>query len=55
MRATIKGKMAAVAALSAAVLVLSGCGGGSEAAGSGGSANSGEVNLIGYSAVWQEQ
>ncbi|CAN7204726.1 MULTISPECIES: ABC transporter substrate-binding protein [Pseudarthrobacter] len=55
MRATIKGKMAAVAALSAAVLVLSGCGGGSEAAGSGGSATSGEVNLIAYSGVWQDQ
>ena len=54
MRVTIKGKMAAVAALSAAALVLSGCGGGTEAA-STGSATSGEVNLIAYSGVWQDQ
>jgi len=54
MRATIKGKMAAVAALSAAVLALSACGGGNEAA-SNSSATAGEVNLIAYSGVWQDQ
>jgi putative spermidine/putrescine transport system substrate-binding protein len=54
MRVTIKGKMAVVAALSAAALALSGCGGGTEATNSG-SSTSGEVNLIAYSGVWQDQ
>jgi putative spermidine/putrescine transport system substrate-binding protein len=54
MRASIKGKITAVAALSAAALVLSGCGGGAGASG-GDSATSGEVNLIAYSGVWQDQ
>lgn len=46
--------MAAVAALSAAMLAMSGCGGSSDAA-KAGSATSGEVNLIAYSGVWQDQ
>jgi putative spermidine/putrescine transport system substrate-binding protein len=54
MRVTIKGKMAAVAPLSATAQVNKGCGGGTEAA-STGSATSGEVNLIAYSGVWQDQ
>jgi putative spermidine/putrescine transport system substrate-binding protein len=57
MRASIKSKITTVAALSAVALVLSGCGGGAGTSGAAGSdsATSGEVNLIAYSGVWQDQ
>lgn len=56
MRLITKGKITLAAAATAAALVLTGCGGGSGSAGTGnGSATSGEVNLIAYSGVWQDQ
>ncbi|MDQ0732392.1 ABC transporter substrate-binding protein [Arthrobacter sp. B1I2] len=54
MKIAIKGKLAAVAAISVSAMVLSGCGGSPSSSGSG-SATSGEVNLIAYSGVWQDQ
>lgn len=45
-----------LAAAAAATLVLTGCGGGSGSAGnSNSSATSGEINLIAYAGVWQDQ
>ncbi len=55
MRVITKGKIALAAAATAAALVLTGCGGGSESGGGNGSATSGELNLIAYSGVWQDQ
>ncbi|QOT15334.1 ABC transporter substrate-binding protein [Paenarthrobacter sp. YJN-5] len=50
-----KGKVV-LAAAAAATLVLTGCGGGSGSAGtSNSSATSGEINLIAYAGVWQDQ
>ncbi|KQR00417.1 hypothetical protein ASF72_16350 [Arthrobacter sp. Leaf141] len=54
MKVTNKGKFAALAAISVSALVLTGCGGGSTPAAND-SPDSGEVNLIAYSGVWQDQ
>ena len=56
MRVITKGKIALAAATTAAALVLTGCGGGAGSSSTGNSsATSGEVNLIAYSGVWQDQ
>jgi putative spermidine/putrescine transport system substrate-binding protein len=58
MRITTKGRIAAaVAAAASAALVLTGCGGAATTPAAPGSesATSGEVNLIAYAGVWQDQ
>lgn len=55
MRFSLRFGITAIAAVTASALGLTGCAGGSPAPQATGTATSGEVNLIAYSGVWQDQ
>ncbi len=55
MRFSLRSGIAATAVVTASILGLTACGGGSPAPQGTGAATSGEVNLIAYSGVWQDQ